>query len=278
MRKPSPPMIVALLALFVSLSGIGVAATGGNFILGELNTADQQTQLTGTVNGNPQLRVQNAATSGVARAIVGKMTSASAPSGTAGVLGATASTDPGSVGVIAQNTGGGPALSAVVNAGVAPFKVNSDTKVANLNADKLDGSDATDFFKAQNVYISKGITLNPGSVDTITVADGIINIECGAISGGTIAIIDVQAGTEVTENGFGTAVRSDGTYGTGLAGNRVDAINIQYPYFSGFTFQGAAFTVTNDDTGDTISGIASGRVIPTGLPDHCEFTVTAFSA
>jgi len=46
-KRPSPALVISLLALFVSLSGIGVAATGGNFILGQLNTSDDQTQLTG---------------------------------------------------------------------------------------------------------------------------------------------------------------------------------------------------------------------------------------
>ena len=34
MRKQSPATIIALLALFVALGGVGVAATGDNFILG----------------------------------------------------------------------------------------------------------------------------------------------------------------------------------------------------------------------------------------------------
>jgi hypothetical protein len=43
MRKPSPAMIVALLSLFVALGGVGVAATGGNFILGQSNSASSTT-------------------------------------------------------------------------------------------------------------------------------------------------------------------------------------------------------------------------------------------
>jgi hypothetical protein len=33
MRKPSPAMLVSLAAPFVALGGVGLAATGGNFIL-----------------------------------------------------------------------------------------------------------------------------------------------------------------------------------------------------------------------------------------------------
>jgi hypothetical protein len=40
------------------------------------------------------------------------------------------------------------ALDLQVEAGKAPMKVNSETKVANLNADKLDGKSDTDFYAA----------------------------------------------------------------------------------------------------------------------------------
>jgi hypothetical protein len=50
-KRPSPSMAVALLALFIALSGTTYAATGGNFILGPANTAENQTTLTASVNG-----------------------------------------------------------------------------------------------------------------------------------------------------------------------------------------------------------------------------------
>jgi hypothetical protein len=50
MRKPPPAMIVALAALFVALGGVGVASTGGNFILGQSNSADSKTSLTAGIN------------------------------------------------------------------------------------------------------------------------------------------------------------------------------------------------------------------------------------
>lgn len=42
----------------------------------------------------------------------------------------------------------GTALSLTSKSGTAPLKVSSSTKVANLNADKLDGLDSTSFAKA----------------------------------------------------------------------------------------------------------------------------------
>ena len=59
MRKPSPAMIVALAALFIALSGVGVAATGGNFILGQSNTAGNTTSLGSGVTTGPTLEVSN---------------------------------------------------------------------------------------------------------------------------------------------------------------------------------------------------------------------------
>ena len=105
MRKPSPSMIVALVALFVALSGVGVAATGGNFILGHPNTASKSTLLSAPVVGGKALQVTNTNTSNAAST----------------------------------------ALGLNVAAGHAPFTVNSGVKVANLNADMLDGSDSSAF-------------------------------------------------------------------------------------------------------------------------------------
>jgi hypothetical protein len=38
-RRPAPGTIMGGLALFITLGGVGYAATGGNFILGQANTA-----------------------------------------------------------------------------------------------------------------------------------------------------------------------------------------------------------------------------------------------
>src|SRR3954453_7610137 len=50
-RRLTPEMAVALTALFIALGGVGYAATGGTFILGQPNDATSQTSL--TVNGTP---------------------------------------------------------------------------------------------------------------------------------------------------------------------------------------------------------------------------------
>src|SRR3954452_14072817 len=98
-RSVSPSMAVALLALFVSLGGAGMAATGGNFILGTPNTATSPTELSAS-----------GATTASGLKVTNTSTAASAT-----------------------------ALELVAPAGKPALKVNTTTKVPKLNADSLDG-------------------------------------------------------------------------------------------------------------------------------------------
>jgi hypothetical protein len=59
LRKPSPATVIAMVALFVALGGLGVAATGGNFILGRQNTASNTSDLSSNVTTGPTLQVTN---------------------------------------------------------------------------------------------------------------------------------------------------------------------------------------------------------------------------
>ena len=97
-------MIVALLGLFVGLSGVGIAANGQSLILGKSdNSATLKTVLSTQVNDKAlQLTNTNAGTNATA-------------------------------------------LGLTVASGHAPFTVSSQTRVANLNADKLDGFDTAHF-------------------------------------------------------------------------------------------------------------------------------------
>src|SRR4051794_36325063 len=90
--------VVSLVALSVALGGTTYAATGGNFILGQSNSASSTTALSAGTTG-PAFK--------------------------------------------ATNTSTGAAGSFNVAAGHMPFTVNSGTKIASLNADKLDGLDST---------------------------------------------------------------------------------------------------------------------------------------
>src|SRR5436190_882941 len=95
----------------VALAGGGV---GGVFNLGQSNSVDARTTLTGASAGI-QLQVTN--TNAAGRNGLGVASANGYPTGSF------------------TNTGGGPAAAFVANAGVAPFTVNSSTKVANLTAD-----------------------------------------------------------------------------------------------------------------------------------------------
>jgi hypothetical protein len=105
MRKPSPATVIALVALFVALGGVGMAATGGNFILGQSNTATTPSSLSAPVAGGNALQLTNTDTSNAAST----------------------------------------ALGLNVASGHAPFTVNTGIKVAGLNSDKLDGFDSAYF-------------------------------------------------------------------------------------------------------------------------------------
>jgi hypothetical protein len=101
-------VMVTVLA-FIVLGGTTYAATGGNFILGQSNSAGSTTSLSSGTTG-PALKVTS------------------------------------------TNTGtGASALGLNVASGHAPFSVNSGTKVTNLNADKLDALNSTDFIRSSRV-------------------------------------------------------------------------------------------------------------------------------
>ncbi len=98
--------LAVVLALTVGVAGAALAANGGNLILGQNNVASAITQLAGS----------------------------------AGVAGPS---------LLIDNNSADPAATALdlqVEAGRPPMKVSSDTKVANLNADKLDGIDSGSYF------------------------------------------------------------------------------------------------------------------------------------
>jgi hypothetical protein len=92
---------VVTLALVLGMASMAFGANGGNFILGQNNSASLLTKLTGNVNGSAMQVVNNNAD--------------------------------------ANDT----ALNLSVQSGEAPMRVNSATKVTSLNADQLDGKDAS---------------------------------------------------------------------------------------------------------------------------------------
>jgi trimeric autotransporter adhesin len=171
MRTGTPYLLAGALAaiLMTTTSALAGSGVGSVFNLGQVNTVNAQSTLTGNPGASPLLRVTSSGTAATIRAdagsgpaINGVSTSGTGQFGqsstgyglqgvhtastgaNSGVFGQTSSTDPGSAGVTGRNTAGGPGLQAIVNSNsIAPLKVNSTAKVVNLNADLLDGLDST---------------------------------------------------------------------------------------------------------------------------------------
>jgi hypothetical protein len=187
------------LATTTALAGSGV---GGVFNLGQANSVDAPTSLSGNPGANPQLRLVNGGTGAALRAesqsgigVNGTSVSGTGQFGQSqsgiglqgvhtdavgtnpGIEGKTNSADPTGAGVIGRNTGGGPGLKAIVNAGAPPLAVNSQIKVANLNADLLDGIDSPSLQKRVTGTCAAGQAIK------VVNADGTVNCEAVGLSG-----------------------------------------------------------------------------------------------
>jgi hypothetical protein len=298
-------LAAVLVTTTTALAGSGV---GGVFNLGVVNSVNGETKLTGNPGANALLRLTGSGTAATLRAdatsgpaINGVSTSgtgqfgqsstgtgidgrhSAATGASSGVFGQTNSTDPASAGVTGRNMGGGPGLQALVTSNtVAPLKVNSSARVANLNADQLDGKEATDFTPASQIRASGRVALDdPVAGDPIAAEETLFTVGSLTITAkcwdhdsfGDLdrALVEVSgpAGTSMV------GVRSDGTFSfPGLTG--FSPINLTAPDLSVTnTVQGAWFVAVAADTGETLSALASGELNDTdGGSADCTFSVT----
>jgi hypothetical protein len=123
-----------ILALVFGVATTAFGATGGNFILGKANVAGAVSKLTAGLSGSALQVVNNGA-------------------GTALDLRVGSST------------------TAPADKTVAPMKVDSQAKVANLNADEVDGKDASSF--ATSVHTHSGEDITSGTVSEARI-DGLV--------------------------------------------------------------------------------------------------------
>jgi hypothetical protein len=152
MRKPSTATIIASLALFVSLGGVGVAASGTDFILGRNNTAKAKTSLTAPVAGNA-LQITNTLPGGSALGL---------------------SVDPGSPPFTTNSSTKVPNLNTDLLDGLnSTAFVGVNATAANSN--KLDGLDSSQFTRGGgSVSAMHGSTSTPSSSFSQTVL-GVFN-------------------------------------------------------------------------------------------------------
>jgi hypothetical protein len=171
--------VVGYIALFVALGGTTYASTGGNFILGNPNTASSKTSLSAPI-ADKALQLSNTSTAA-----------------------------------------GATALGLSVGSGRAPFTVNSATKVAKLNADKLDGKDATNW-KVTNVIASAGPLPVQGTFTS---------------SGGPFLIMASGSGYRVPSNAdigrIGMRMQVDGGV-AGTVSGYTNEFNSHKPFVTGF--------------------------------------------
>lgn len=123
LRGPLALGCVAVLALAAgsALAGSGV---GGVFNLGQTNTVDAETILNGNAGGNPQLRVQNSSGGSGAFGVLGRITSGSPSTQSAGLRGMNSGTTANGYGVWGSHEGAGTGVygsSATTGIGVHGF-------------------------------------------------------------------------------------------------------------------------------------------------------------
>jgi hypothetical protein len=137
--------VVAYMALFMAMSGTAVAATGGTFILGKANSADSVSTLSSSVGSALSLRSPaGSAPLQVNRTVKVARLNADLLDGidSTGLV-QVGKTNAG-VRTTLSNPDGVP-LRLTPKAGSPPLQVGTAIKVANLNADLLDGKDSSEF-------------------------------------------------------------------------------------------------------------------------------------
>jgi len=276
-------------ALGLSAAALGGSGIGGIFNLGQTNTVDATSSLVG-ISANSMLDVRNNGTGANSNGIVGRTASTLAPAlaGIAGGsgIGARGTSASGSglygqstsgIGVRAiaagsnpslkaTNTGTGPAGAFEVGSGVTPFTVNSSTKVANLNADKLDALDSTDFLRNTVPLSLTGSTASAGVISGTNTGDG------NGLQGVTSAAGASGVYGENDGAGYGVAGRANAPGGVGVYAEATGG----GPGLAIHTLAGAAPMSVDSSAkvvnlnADTVDGasILSNRIVSTTVNDH----------
>jgi len=120
---------------------------------------------------------------------------------------------------------GATGIDVKVSSGKPPFATNSTTKVANLNADLLDGKDSTSFLPASTVRRLPTVTLGPcdctGATALITIGQLTFS---GACVKSSMQVLHLEITSSVDHSAYAdlTQAGAGGTFGNGnmAAGQR----------------------------------------------------------
>ncbi len=218
--------LAVILALTVGAVSRATAHTGsaGLFHLGHSNAARALSGLVGTVSGG-MLQVTNNSTAATATGVGVTNKSSASPA------------------VKATNAGGGPALGLNVASGKAPMTVSAGAdKVANLDADKVDGKSSEQFANAAHAH--SGADVTSGTVAEARI-DGSIarDSEVGTavsgkadtthqhsgadISSGTVAELRIDPSLARDGEVMPTVKANDGA-GSGLDADQLDGQNSSF--------------------------------------------------
>ena len=98
--------------LITTTTALGGSGVGDVFNLGQANTVNAESSLTGSTSGGPQLRVENAATTQNAFGVLGRITAGVPGTLSAGLRGINSATNGNGFGVWGFHQSGGSASSA----------------------------------------------------------------------------------------------------------------------------------------------------------------------
>jgi hypothetical protein len=173
----------AVIAAVVSAGAVGFGAVTPFNLNTTANTVSAPTAASGSIAGNQFTLTDNSTSAGAPLALTNNSTAA-----------------------------GATALKLAVKSGKAPFTVNSGTKVANLNADRVDGIDSTGLVqgKGRTYNLAVAITRATGTTDTEyvpspAVAPGFFNVSllCPGTSRDVQPFIKIYDLAVSAENVFG---------------------------------------------------------------------------
>jgi hypothetical protein len=206
LRQLRGPLLgaAATALIFGTASAVAGSGVGGVFNLGVVNTVNGQTTLSGNAGGNPQLRVENAATVQNAFGVLGRITAGSPAGQTAGVRGINSGTNANGFGVWGFHQGFGAGVFGETGAGIGVLGRHTGADGDSPGVQGETASAATDAYGVHGLVTAA----NPG-----VGSSGVRGTITGAAGFG---VSGVNTGMETNAVGvFGRSTGGDGILGRG---------------------------------------------------------------